>query len=430
MSDLMINENQYNPDFTNGNTGPEIFLAKVSKVFMSDKDFPNLDVGKDYIVVHNNNNKFAAKDTSKLGAIYFNRESSFNNEGPAQPFDKNNFTYPIEGEVILIIRTLNQYFYLPYTTFQYPNFRSDLVQNLVTKEVEVKNPGSTNKQEDYKNSKDTPNSTGQTEENKNKYEVKDKIKFLKPKIGDTILQGRVGNTIRFSEFFLTSDDKASSPSIFIRNKQHKDLDNKPIGELVEEDINKDGSSIYITSEAVKIPFKETIEKTKVAFQDYPKEFNGNQIFLNSDRILLSAKASQFIIYGKGNTGILTDGNLSADVGKEIYYHSKEDQKYQSEKNITLHSKGSNQIFLNSDGSGKIFLGKDGAAGDDGKPVQHMVLAGELKKILEDLIDQINLQVFLTPCGPTSPGPTNKGDFSGIRSRLINFYSKRNFLAKD
>ncbi len=113
-----------------------------------------------------------------------------------------------------------------------------------------------------------------------------------------------------NDLFLTEDDKTSSSGIFIRNKQNPELDSKKIGELVEEDINKDGTSIYITSNKIKVPFKEEIKKEKKGFKDYPnsKDLSGDQLFVNSDRIILSAKAKEFIIFGKGNTGVITDGN--------------------------------------------------------------------------------------------------------------------------
>jgi len=176
----------------------------------------------------------------------------------------------------------------------------------------------------------------------------EKIKFLKPREGDTLITGRVGNTIRFSEFFLTEDGKTSSPGIFIRNKQKGEDDSKKIGELVDEDINKDGTSIYITSGKIKVPFKETIGVAKVGFSGYPsnEKFTGNQLFINSDRVVLSAKASEFIIFGKGNTGTITDGTWSVDAAGSIY------QKAGGE--ITLHN--NSKIFLNSE-SGNIFLGQ-------------------------------------------------------------------------
>jgi hypothetical protein len=285
--------------------------------------------------------------------------------------------------------------------------------------------GSSNSKE-YKESKDTgtPNQTKSKQDSeKKKYKVNEKIKFLKPKEGDTILQGRVGNTIRFSELFLTEDDKTSSPSIFIRNKQNPKLDEKPIGELVEEDINEDGTSIYLTSGKVKVPFKETIKKAKDAFKEYPTsdKLTGDQLFVNSDRIILSAKANEFIIFGKKNTGIITDGTFTVDAEKDVYVHTN--------KNITLHSNGNNKIFLNSAGGGKIYLGKDKGEGDAGAAVQKMVLGGELVKIMGELIDEITKQIYATPVGPTSPGPTNAAAFMAIKGKLKTLLSAKNFLSK-
>ena len=200
-------------------------------------------------------------------------------------------------------------------------------------------------------------------------------------------------------------------------------DSKKIGELIEEDINKDGTSIYLTSNKVKVPFTEQVKKTKIAFKEYPnsKDLTGDQLFVNSDRIVLSAKAKEFIIFGKGNTGVITDGNYSVDAEKEIYFHNK--------KNITIHSEGSNQIFLNSD-NGKIYLGKNSGEGDAGAAVQKMVLGGELVKILQELIDAITKQVYLTPAGPSGTGPTNVAQFNSIKSKLKTILAAKNFLSKN
>jgi hypothetical protein len=192
--------------------------------------------------------------------------------------------------------------------------------------------------------------------------------------------------------------------------------------LVDEDINKDGTSIYITSNKIKVPFKENISKTKVGFKEYPnsEKLTGNQLFVNSDRVVLSAKASEFIIFGKGNTGVITDGNYSIDAEKEVYIHNKQ--------NITLHTAGSNQIFLNSE-NGKIFLGKNTGAGAQGAPVQNMVLGGELIAILQELIIALMAQQYLTPSGPSKIGPENFNDFISISNKLNDILSTTNFLSK-
>jgi hypothetical protein len=401
----------------------ETFLAAVSKVYLkSDKP---LDKEKDYIKVYNENKNFDANDIRFLGAVEFRRESSIALEGYAFPFDKNNMTYPILGETVLILQINHDYFWLPYSNNHYPNYREDYKVSEVGKEKEISKNTTQSKSKDYKETKTTgtPNQKPtQTQSSAKKYKVNEKIKFLNPKEGDTILSGRVGNSIRFSEFHLTEDGKTSSPSIFIRNKQNPELDDKKIGELVEEDINKDGTSIYIVSNKVKVPFKEEIKKEKKAFKGYPSsaDFKGDQLFVNSDRIVLSAKAKEFIIFGKGNTGVITDGNYSIDAEKEIYIHNK--------KNVTIHSEGANQIFLNSE-NGKIFLGKDKGVGDAGADVQKMVLGGELVKIMEELIDAITKQVYLTPAGPSSTGPTNVSQFMSIKSKLKTIQSAKNFLSK-
>lgn len=401
----------------------EAFLAAVSKVYLkSDKV---LDKESDYIVIHNGNKNFDTNDVRFLGAVEFKRESSVALEGYAFPFDKNNMTFPILGETVLILTIGNDYFWLPYSNNHYPNYREDYKVSEIGKEKEISKNTSESKNKDYRETKETGTANKkptETQSSSKKYKVNENIKFLNPKEGDTIISGRVGNTIRFSEFHLTEDGKTSSPSIFIRNKQNPELDSKKIGELIEEDINKDGTSIYITSNKVKIPFKEEVKKDKIAFKEYPnsKDLTGDQLFVNSDRIIISAKAKEFIIFGKGNTGVITDGNYSIDAEQEIYLHNK--------KNITIHSTGANQIFFNSE-NGKVYLGKNKGEGAAGASVQKMVLGGELVKILGELIDEISKQVYATSVGPTATGPVNVTAFKAIKGKLNTLLSAKNFLSK-
>lgn len=402
----------------------ETYLATVYRVYTeSDKSIKN-DLEKKLVPVYNENSDFTDTDVRFLGAIEYRRESFINKEDYAFPFDKNNITYPLIGETVLILNIENSHYWLPYSATQYPNFRESLLVSEVSREKNVSTGNSENKNKNYTETK--TGSTGQTgtpkKSDEKSYKVNEKIKFLKPRSGDTILSGRVGNTIRFSEFFLTEDGKTSSPGIFIRNKQNPQLDNSKIGTLIDEDINGDGTSVYFTSNKIKVPFKENINKTKIAFREYPnsEKLTGNQLFVNSDRIVLSAKASEFIIFGKGNTGVITDGNYSIDAEKEVYIHNKQ--------NITIHTAGSNQIFLNSE-NGKIFLGKDKGAGDAGADVQKMVLGGELIKLLSELIDAINRQIYATPVGPTFQGPSNRFEFDVIKSKLKDMLSSNNFLSK-
>ena len=403
------------------------YLATVDKVFPVDVEFNKNETGEDadFVSVYNKNKDFSDKDARMYGAITF-IYPDMTTEYYAYPFDKNNFTMPIRGETVVVLEIdKSNVFWLPYSVTPYSNYRRDYVTYTQLKPTDNTKPQSST--EGGKNLRETKDSGGatnttNTDNSKSDYKVNEKIKFLKPKQGDTIISGRVGNTIRFSEFHLTEDGKTSSPGIFIRNKQNPELDSKKIGELIEEDINKDGTSIYITSNKVKVPFKEEVKKEKKGFKDYPnsKDLSGDQLFVNSDRIILSAKAKEFIIFGKGNTGVITDGQYSVDAEKDIYLHTN--------KSVTIHSAGSNQIFLNSE-NGKIYLGKNKGEGAAGADVQKMVLGGELVKLMGELIDEITKQIYATPVGPTSPGPTNVAAFKAIKGKLNTMLSAKNYLSK-
>jgi hypothetical protein len=397
------------------------FLAIVNNVYPTNSKFFTKDE-EDIVSIHNDNKDFSDLDARMYGAITYEFEDTFETDDYAFPFDKNNFTFPIKGETVVIFKMFNQTFWLPYTNTPYSNYRRDEVTYTATRPVDTQ--GDSKSGQALSNTSKTGGTTnsGKTKKNDIGYEISEKIKFLNPRQGDTIISGRVGNTIRFSELYLTEDGKTSSPGIFIRNKQNPDLDSKKIGELVDEDINKDGTSIYITSNKIKVPFKENISKTKVGFKEYPnsEKLTGNQLFVNSDRVVLSAKASEFIIFGKGNTGVITDGNYSIDAEKEVYIHNKQ--------NITLHTAGSNQIFLNSE-NGKIYLGKNSGEGAAGASVQKMVLGGELVKLMGELIDAILQQNYLTPSGPSKVSPENAASFNSIKGKLNDLLSATNFLSK-
>ena len=69
------------------------------------------------------------------------------------------------------------------------------------------------------------------------------------------------------------------------------------------------------------------------------------------------------------------------------------------------------------------------SGKAGEDFQRMVLAGELIKILEEILDAITKQVYPTPVGPTGVGPVNQAVFKAIKGKLKIIESARNYLSK-
>jgi hypothetical protein len=147
--------------------------------------------------------------------------------------------------------------------------------------------------------------------------------------------------------------------------------------------------------------------------------DGNQLILNSDRIILSAKTGNLIFHSRNNYGFISDGKFSIDNGLGA------DLDFGGDVNITTDRTSSN--FSVNTGSGKIFLNTT----TDGKSpntsdTEPLVRGNILKQILESLIDLINEQVYKTPSGPTAIGPENKTEFSDLKARLTEMLSTQNF----
>lgn len=231
--------------------------------------------------------------------------------------------------------------------------------------------------------------------------------------GDSIFESRFGQSIRFSGY--NNDGNKYSPAIIIRNFENAKAQALDAKQIIDEDVNTDGSIISLTSEKYKLAFQpgtvnngssDMATKPK-SFKDYPSELVGNQILINSDRIIISAKKAEMIFYSKKNYGFISDGQMSMDnkLGIEI--------NVGGDTNIKTNSK---DINMNTD-SGHVNVGNT--------ELEPLVKGNQLVTVLGNLIDAINLQVFLTPAGPSAPGPVNKPVFEQIKANLKIILSKLN-----
>jgi hypothetical protein len=160
-----------------------------------------------------------------------------------------------------------------------------------------------------------------------------------------------------------------------------------------EDINKDGSSIHITSGKTKSrfvpPTSKPIISGKRPARDLPRAYDGDQIIINSDRIIMSSKANEMLFFSKKRLALVSDEEITLDCIKRMTITSM--------KTITLSSR-------------KIYLG------DHAKPYQPALLGRSTVDWLSQLCDwlllNINLQIQIltttiahfhfTKIGPTTP----------------------------
>ena len=157
------------------------------------------------------------------------------------------------------------------------------------------------------------------------YFIDTNSKNLIPLEGDVLFEGRSGQSIRFSQSvrkdieFIKSKDLFGSSTKSELMKRKNDVwiygndGGKPIiilsngRELTDkfdtvdslEDINKDDSSIYLSSDNILPLLTSAVVSTELKNNNRDvKEFYGKQIILNSDRIVLNTKQNELMLFSK------------------------------------------------------------------------------------------------------------------------------------
>jgi len=313
--------------------------------------------------------------------------------GWIQPMDANIKQYPLIGEYVIVGRYLGRYYYAQTINMlgspnsnSYPGYSGDkasLTDNTTRRHAH-------NRSVEVATTK-TPNKAASGEVTVgDPFEPNPLIRQLQPTFGDVIFNGRLGQSIRFG-----SNPDTLEPNILIRAGQLTDAEafgktadvddlknnaNKP----VTEDINADGSSLWITSDQ-EVPLEVAIES------DLTPTIDGKQIILNSDRLLFNAKN-----------------------GGDIFCYSANDINFIATTQIVVESP-------------KILLGNVEAT----EPVVKGQVLVDLLLELIGILDGIH--TVPTPAGPipklnvaqTTTGPLAKA-FADIKRKVKDILSEQNF----
>lgn len=164
------------------------------------------------------------------------------------------------------------------------------------------------------------------------------IKPVKKFEGDTILEGRLGSSIRLGSTTRKSNLSLNpwsdigtngDPILILRNGQG---DTGSVGYLpTVENINTDPSSIYLTT-TQQIKLEPSSTGNYLSYKTKPiqaNKYNGSQIILNSQRIVLNSKADHILLSsaksislsGVDSINIDTTGDTVIQSGK-VYLGSK------------------------------------------------------------------------------------------------------------
>jgi len=275
-----------------------------------------------------------------IGSIYFQIvKGNYKSRGFAKPYFPNISNYPLLEELVYI-------FSLPSPDIQENNFKE--VFYYITP-LNIWNSNHHNGIPNIFENKDIPESQQrdykQTEAGSvrrvedrssdiklgNTFEERSNIKPLRKFEGDFVLEGRLGNSIRFGSTIILNNkplttwstgSSAGDPILLIRNGQG---DKGSVGYIPTiEDINLDPSSIYLTS-TQKIPIT-------VASSNYfsykenppadPDTYNGKQVIINSGRLIFNTTEDHLLLTSTKSISLSSLSNVNIDASEVIMQTNK------------------------------------------------------------------------------------------------------------
>ena len=242
---------------------------------------------------------------------------------------------------------------------------------------------------------------------------------LLPYEGDIIYEGRFGNSIRLGSTtknaFIpnkwSSIGENGDPIFILRNGQSKYNSDPWVPET--EDINNDLSSIYLTSTQLLPLFPASVNNQSFSKSTPPTnvgQYEGNQIILNSGRLVFNAKSDSILLLANKSIQLSCNETLGIDA---------------------------KQISLTTE---KIYLGS--SEGIEGTKIQSVVLGDNLNDTLRGISTFLTtLSIAFktatyttqTPIGPTQVPITSLNaiadDAKTLSDDLLNIINGKNLLSK-
>ena len=256
----------------------------------------HLDASKKYFP----QKKDGGPDYSFLGGVkgrFVNSELGMNIDSLSdfKPLNPNFQTTPVVGEIVIGVKYLGQLFFTTQLNlFGNPNFNTQHGISVGKKKDTLSSSDGID---------DLPNSDDRGIETGHYFKKMDDARKLLPNEGDVIIEGRFGNSIRIGSDIRNENEE--SPNMIFSVGHTIEGDTKV---PIEEKIDTDSSSVYLTSNQ-ELNFTIGAESQLI-----PAPYDGKQILLSSNRIILNTKEGGDILFSSNN-------NVGISAVKEVVIES-------------------------------------------------------------------------------------------------------------
>lgn len=370
----------------------------------------------------------------------------------AMPLESSIREYPLKNELVMLFYSVGRIFYTRRVNinnkitesswpglndgFSYPPFTEINAETVVL----ASRGGPT-----YR-----PWGQSQSEKLGDEFAENPSVRMVRPMEGDTIIQGRYGNIVRFgSSIFSNPTASRPEPNLLLTVGQDfnrvTSTENISPYSLVYEDINKDKSCIWMVTDE-KIDLRPatlgTISHLRSSEGSDSNSYTGAQIFINSDRVVINSKQNEISLFSRKEINLSAVQSITLDSNKTVSLTATKDIKLQADNDIFLKGKTLSFVSTGAPPFGDISFtasgnyvisGKKIFIGSDGVESQPLVLGGELALWLRSLLlllskDLVTAITTLNPTPYSIKIAELAKDLGGTNPKRARFNSSKNFTA--
>jgi hypothetical protein len=331
----------------------------------------------------------------------------------AKPLNTSFIRVPLVGEVVLIVKAPSSYassirmttdtYYLDIVSLQ-----SSIHHNSVptVSASEVKSSQAAGSASKYSEAAAGNTNTPKKAEVDSNFVENEAIKPLQPYIGDVLLEGRYGQSIRFSTTpksgkFTVQPKWSGGPNIapitIIRNSKQDQKGR--INEFTTEDFTKEENVIVMAS-GQNIEFEQysgvTTSIDSKGLTSWKDESWGTtpQMLISSGRLVFNSTQKEIIAFAKNGIALSSATSLTLDAKEDV-------------------SINGNKIELGTDADEQLILGNKWASW------------------MENLIDAIGALTDISPVGPCTPTSSDPqwGKIESLKSQIPSLLSDLAYTKK-